>query len=500
MLLDNIAIVGGGTSGLVTALILRKTYPKLKIDLIESDKIGIVGVGEGSTEHWSNFTGFCDISTSQLIKETDATFKYGINFDNWNGDGKHYIQSVSSAFNVESQTNSKFVYSWIIANGGTPQDIVHEYVEQSLHRKPYWSINQFHFNTFKLNDFLHKLCVKRKINIVKAEIDSVTLKPNGDIDSLIDSNGQKLSYDFYIDSTGFNRLLLQKTLGVKWKSYNEYLPMNSAIAFPTERTETIPSWTLSRAMNAGWLWRIPTQERYGNGYVFDDRYIDFAGAKQEVEQLYGHKIDVAKEIKFDAGMLEQSWKRNCVAIGLSSSFVEPLEASAIGASIQQAFLFATAVASYIPNSDNTYAERVFNKENQELIENVVDFVALHYVVKRKDTPFWQSVQHLPKTDSLKEKLEIFQHKFPSKSDFENRRLMFKEANWILVMHGLGLISQDVAQRDIAIQPDHVVDSISNNITNITGQLIMDGDEAVDHRTALQWLIDNPEQGFYESDF
>jgi len=500
MLLDNIAIVGGGTSGLVTALILRKTYPKLKIDLIESDQIGIVGVGEGSTEHWSNFTGFCDISISQLIKETDATFKYGIKFDNWNGDGKHYMHSVSSAFNIESQTNSKFVYSWLIANGGTPQDIVHEYVGKSLHRKPYWSINQFHFNTFKLNEFLHKLCERRSINIIKAEIEYATLNEDGDIGGLKTSDGRTLSYDFYVDSTGFRRLLLKNTLGVQWKSYNKYLPMNSAIAFPTERTETIPSWTLSKALDSGWLWRIPTQNRYGNGYVFNDQFMDFDRAKQEVERLYGHEIVVAKQIKFDAGMLEQSWKNNCVAIGLSSSFVEPLEASAIGASIQQAFMFSTAVASYIPNSGNTYAERVFNKENQELVENIIDFVSLHYVVKRQDTDFWKSIQQLPKTDSLLEKLEIFKHKFPGKSDFENRRLMFKEANWILIMHGQGLIPQHVAQQDVNIQPSHVIDSINNNITNIIGPMGINDDQAVDHRTALQWLVDNPEQGFYESDF
>lgn len=497
MLLDNIAIVGGGTSGLVTALILRKTYPNLKIDLIESDKIGTVGVGEGSTEHWANFMQHCDINTSRLIKETDATFKYGINFDNWNGDGEHYIQSVSSSFNVESQTNSKFVYSWLIANGARPDQLVHDYIEKSLHRSPYWSINQFHFNTHKLNTFLHKLCERRNIGVIKAEIEQVSLTDDGSVKELLTSDGRKLAYEFYIDSTGFNRLLLHKTMNVEWQSYQKYLPMNSAIAFPTERTEVIPSWTLSKAMDAGWLWRIPTQERYGNGYVFDDRFLDFDGAKAEVERLYGYEVEVAKKIKFDAGKLERCWSKNCAAIGLSSSFVEPLEASAIGCSIQQAFLFTKLVASYVPNT--TYAERVYNQECDSMLENIIDFVALHYVVKRNDTPFWKSVQELPKTPGLEEKLEIFKHKFPSKSDFENRRLMFKEANWILVMHGLGILSKDVAQRDVDIQPKHIRESIAYNIENIMGPPVVDN-ELVDHRTALQWLLDNPEDGFYESDF
>lgn len=495
MLLNNIAIVGGGTSGLVTALILKKTYPNLKIDLIESDKIGIVGVGEGSTEHWASFMQHCNINTSRLIKETDATFKYGINFDNWNGDGEYYIQSVSSAFNVESQTNSKFVYSWLIANGAGPHDLIHPYVSKSLHRSPYWSINQFHFDTHKLNNYLHRLCEHRNINIVKAEISSVTLTESGEIDSLITTDQQTLTYDFYVDSTGFNRLLLHKTLGVEWQSYQKYLPMNSAIAFPTERTEDIPSWTLSKAMKAGWLWRIPTQERYGNGYVFDDRFINFEQAVQEVEELYGHSITVGKQIKFDAGKLAQCWSKNCAAIGLSSSFVEPLEASSIGCSIQQAFALTNLIASYVPG--NTYAERTYNAECNELLENIIDFVALHYRVKRNDTPFWQSVQNLPLTSSLEEKLEIFKHKFPSKSDFDNRRLMFKEANWILIMHGLGILSKDVAQRDVDIQPAHIRDAVAYNIENIMGPPIVDS-ELVSHRAALQWLLDNPEDGFNES--
>jgi tryptophan 7-halogenase len=487
MILNNLAIVGGGTSGLVTALILRKTYPKLKIDIIESDKIGIVGVGEGSTEHWQNFMHHCDISTSDLVANTDATFKYGINFDNWNGDGVNYIQSVSSAFNMESQSNSKFVYAWLISQGYGPEKLTHDYVQKSLHRKPYWSINQFHFNTFKLNQYLHDLCEKRDVGIIKTDIEQVVLAEDGSIAHLIDKEHRQHTYEFYVDSTGFHRLLLHKTLGVRWRSYNQYLPMNSAIAFPTERTDHIPSWTLAKALDAGWLWRIPTQNRYGNGYVFNDSFMTFEQAQDEVEQLYGHSVDIGKKIKFDAGCLEKSWVKNCAAIGLSSGFVEPLEASAIGCSIQQAFLLTTALNSYIPGSE--YSQRVFNQECDEIMENIFDFVALHYVVKRQDTDFWKSVQSLPRTDSLNEKLEIFKHNFPAKSDFENRRVMFKEANWILVMHGLGLITKEVAAREIQNQPEHLITSIPFNIKNIIEGM---PEDSVDHRTALQWLIDNPE--------
>jgi tryptophan halogenase len=488
MQIKNLAIIGGGTAGLITALILKKDYPKLKIDLIKSDKIGIVGVGEGSTEHWAIFMQHCDIKLHDLLLETDATFKYGINFINWQGDNKNYIQNVSSNFNIESQTGSKFVYSYLIANGASEKGLTHNYIEKSLHRKPYWGINQFHFNTFKLNDFLLKLCNSRGIAIISEEISEINLLEDGRIGKIKTFRNELLDYDFYVDSTGFHRLFLEKTLKVKWLSYGRYLPMNSAIAFPTEKTDNIDSFTISRAMNAGWLWRIPTQNRHGNGYVFNDNFINFDQAQTEVERLYGSPIQVAKKIKFDAGMLEKSWVKNCVAIGLSSSFVEPLEASSIGTSIQQAFLLGRLLNSYIPSS--TYCENIFNKNNKELVENIFDFIQLHYVTKRRDTDFWRSVEELIMTPGLEEKLDLYNYKMPSVSDFSNRQVLFKEANWILVMHGLGLIKKEIALKDLSEQPDHLLENLDHNIysvINLPKDVVL-----VDHRTALQWLIDNPE--------
>jgi len=494
MLLDNIAIVGGGTAGLVTALILRKTHPNLKIDLIESEKIGIVGVGEGSTEHWANFTGDCRISMSELITHTDCTFKYGINFSNWLGDGTNYIHNVSGNMNVETQTHSKIMYVYPISEGLGPKSLVMPYIEQNLHLEPFWGVNQFHFNTFKLNNYLHTICQERDIGVIRAEIEQVKLDETGAVDYLIDQEGNKLKYQFYIDSTGFHRLLLHKAMGVPWRSYNKYLPMNSAIAFPTEKKDDIPSWTLSKAMDSGWLWRIPTQERFGNGYVFQDSFMDFDQAQLEVEKLYGQKVEIAKKIKFDAGCLEKSWVKNCCAIGLSCSFIEPLEASSIGSSIQQAYYFSTAISSYIPGSTIDYAQRTFNKLSDELLENIVEFVQLHYMTPREDTDFWKSVKNLPKFPSLEEKLEIWKNKFPSVSEFPSRTVMFKESNYIVVLHGLGLISKEIAMKELLRQPKHVQDSIGINYKNMLQdiELRISKGKAFSHRQALQWLMDNPE--------
>ena len=483
MKIDNIAIVGGGTSGLVCALILRKTYPNLKIDILESESIGIVGVGEGTTEHWSSFMFHCEIDIKDLIKETDATFKYGINFVNWHGDGKNYIHSIENSFAIENETNYKYLLAYLTADKKNHNPLVYSHVEQSLHIQPFDAINQFHFDTFKLNKFLHSLCEKRNIGLINCKIKDTTLDNNGHIKSLISDDNREFRYDFYIDSSGFHKLLLNKTLNSKWISYQKYLPLNSAIAFRTERTEDIPSWTLSRAMRSGWLWRIPTQNSYGNGYVFNEDFISADQAVEEIEKLYEHKIEIAKHIKFDAGHLEKFWIKNCAAVGLSAGFVEPLEASAIGFSIQQSFLLAELLPMY--SCDTQYSKKIYNNQSTELMENIIDFVSLHYCTNRNDTNFWKFVKTLPKTNSFREKIELFNNSFPSSGHFKNRDLMFKEANWIYIMHGLGLISKSTAKRVVDLQSDDVKKTIIEELEHIFN--FVNSLEKTSHRKALNYI-------------
>lgn len=477
-----IAIVGGGTAGTVTALILRSYFSNVQIDLIESGEIGIIGVGEGSTEHWAKFMRSANINLKELFQETDATFKYGINFANWNGDNRSYIQSVSGEFNAQGPNNSKFIYANLIANNVDPLALVPPTTIKSELRENNYSINQFHFNTFKLNKFLHKKCAEANIRLIDAKLTDVLLTEDGSVKCLTSEDGRTFEYDFYVDSSGFAKVIMNKAMGIKWKSYAEYLPVNSAIAFPTERLEEIPAWTLSRSMKAGWLWRIPTQERFGNGYVFNDKFLDFEGAQKEVEELYGHPIEVAKKIKFEAGCLEKSWHKNCAAIGLSSSFIEPLEASSIGTSIQQAYVLAESLPMYVPG--NTMAEERFNRNSDIILENILDFVALHYKVKRNDTDFWKYVKTLPTPPGLEKLLEIYNHKFPSDVDFENKAVLFQAANYIIVMYGLGLIDPEVAKNEINNLPGIVKENINYHMPNF-----FKADwNAISHRQAINNLI------------
>lgn len=431
--MDNFIILGGGTAGLVTALILRKSFPQYPVTIIESSEIGIIGVGEGSTEHWSDFCRFCEIDKAELVRETDATLKKGIRFDNWNGDGKFYYHSIGGPF--WESTDQMLMPRAVMPLGINIEDIT---VDTNLvtHQGGIHSTNQYHFNTFKLNEYLHKKCSQRNINIVNAKIVDVKIKQDGDIQSIVSEDGMEYTASFFIDSTGFKRVLSSK-LGAKWVSYGKYLPMNHAIAFPTEDASNLVPHTLSRALSSGWNWRIPTQSRYGNGYVFCDDFINVEQAIAEVQSVYTEKVNVAKDIKFEAGRVDKFWINNCLSVGLSASFVEPLEASSIGNSILQAFGFCQMYQNWV---EDRKISAQYDKVFIECFDNIVDFVQLHYMTKRNDTPFWRELQHrMVKTDFMEQHLESFKRSLPAKTWFQGEWKMFSYANWTQVMFGLGML-------------------------------------------------------------
>jgi tryptophan halogenase len=222
--------------------------------------------------------------------------------------------------------------------------------------------------------------------------------------------------------------------------------MNHAIAFPTEDVTDLKPYTLSRALSSGWNWRISTQERYGNGYVFCDDFIDSTKAYDEVQSVYKEEVKVAKDIKFEAGRVDQFWINNCVTIGLSSAFVEPLEASSIGHTILQSFAAAqTAVRWFVDRS----GVETFNERMVDSFDNIVDFVQLHYITKRDDTPFWKEIQHkMVKTPFIEHNLETYKKSLPRQIDFSGQYLMFNANNWGQVMAGLELYDREHIKQEL----------------------------------------------------
>jgi flavin-dependent dehydrogenase len=457
---NSVLVVGGGTAGLVAAIILKK-HLNIKVDVVYSKNIGIIGVGEGSTEHFKQFMDFVNINQYDLIKNCDATYKSGIMFEGWNQD--NYLHCVSGNFNKKT-AQYHYVYAKQIAEKSSYMNssllwenkMNLEYVNKSN----VFPFNQFHFNTHKLNEYLINIARDLGISGFDDEIHDVILNDQGEIDSL-KGNAQTYSYDFYLDATGFKRILMNK-LGAKWNSYSKYLKMNSAVVFPTEDEDNYNVWTLAKAMDYGWMFKIPVWGRHGNGYIFDSNYISIDEAKKEVETLFGKKINFGKEFKFDPGALESVWIKNCCAVGLSGSFVEPLEATSIGTTIQQSFLLMHKLMNYDEKTIQKY-----NHSFNEIMENIRDFIVLHYITKKENTQFWKDVSRIELPDTLHSKLEIWKNKLPIADDFsgESNYTLFNSANYILVMHGLGLFDSNAIINEYNALQDFVKHDANNTIAN-----------------------------------
>lgn len=438
----NVAILGAGTAGLITALHLREKYPDASICIIKSKDIGIIGVGEGSTEHWDDFMRFVGINHLELIVETDATIKIGILFNDWNL-GTSYVHSVGN--HLTSGFNRLETFNHLYLDNNSQFSLSPEF-EKIFYKnnvalnpalKP---SNQYHFDTFKLNSYLTKICERRNIEIIDGIVQDVNLAENGDVESLSLANGDLIGASIFVDCSGFKRVIASK-VGCDWVSYSKYLPMNHAIAFPTEFEDpkVIEPYTTATALKAGWVWKIPTQTRYGNGYVFCDSYTTPDQALAEVSMHLGKNIETAaRDIKFEAGRVSSFWKNNVISIGLSSSFAEPLEAQSIGFTIIQARALLDHLDSWQCNRkiSNTYNELML-----AAFENIIDYLQLHYFTSRDDSQFWKE-RPFQITELNKDVLEIAGEGLVDPLLFEGRYLMFRGPNWYQILAGLNLISKD----------------------------------------------------------
>jgi len=445
-----ILVVGGGSAGLMAACLLKKRL-SFQVDVVKSEKIGAIGVGEGSTEHFAEFIGAMGVDPLTVIKECGATLKSGVMFEGWGK--KPYLHSIGGAYSLKAGQYN-YIYAKLISEGAdnlSPNYFWENKVENDL------SFYQYHFNTFKLNDFLINLASSEGVGFFEDEILDVQVDSSGNIKKLRGEK-QEYEYDFYIDCTGFKKLLIGK-LGAKWISFKEYLPMKAAIVFMTPDEDEYNLWSLAKTMKYGWLFRTPVWGRHGNGYIFDSDFVGEEGAKKEIEELFGTEIEIGKKFSFDPGYLDKTWINNCVAIGLSSSFVEPLEASSIGASIQQAFLLVHNISNYNQKSIDSY-----NKSVKDIVLNIRDFLALHYLVDKDDSSFWESLKDLPIPDSLQNRLDVWKQRLPIKEDFSDLSdyILFKDQHFLMILNGLKILDLDKVKKEyMSLTPElrHVADSV-----------------------------------------
>lgn len=445
--MNSICILGGGTAGYITALILKKRFPFLNIKVIKSDQIGIIGVGEGSTPHFDHFIKFCDISHEEIIKYCGATLKASIMFKDW-GD-KHYNNAVDTSIlpnlmQLKIKLLQKFVDKVSPVSIG-PIEHLNKCLEYD-NPKP---VFQFHFDTHKLNEFLKVKSIQRNIEVVDDIITDLEFSDSRELKCLQGAATHKA--DFFIDATGFKKFIFNH-LNYNWVKVNKWLTLNKALVYRTEKNEVPNLWTEAKAMDSGWKFQIPLLERQGNGYIFDSNYTSIEVVHQELELYDSVPRLNPRVISFEAGYLDKCWINNCYATGLTSNFFEPMEASSIALTVNQAFVLCNNLINYSP----AIIDRV-NKQITRMFENNRDFLILHYLTKKTNTRFWIDRANMELPDSLAAKLELSKNRFLIEDDFseDGDYALWKEHHYMLVMYGLGMLSSDMLERQYDALPDQV---------------------------------------------
>lgn len=486
----SIIVAGAGTAGLTSALIIKNTFPHYDVKIVYSDKIGIVGVGEGSTEHWRWFQEYCGIHPDEMVKYCDITHKYGIKFEGWTTHTPSYIHSVATtgvsalsflaSYNLMLE-NNKLLTNTLSWRGLLQDNILDQQDEDGIDRS-HFGTNQYHFDTFKLNSFLKQRCDIAGIGLIEGEIQKVNLDSHGYISNIkISSINSLLSADLYVDASGFSRVLSSKMNNIEFNSFRKYLPCDSAIVFQTDSDPSgkIHPYTRAIAMNAGWMWEIPTQSRRGNGYVFSSDYISEEEALREAEEFHGIKIDNHRLINYRSGYYSAAWQKNCVAIGLSNNFIEPLEATTISIGIQQAKL----LCSYLPTWTNSskYIETEYNRIHKSIMENAVSMIALHYMSDREDTPMWRDQKKAEKPQLLKRLLNIWSERLPESHDIDFSGFeLFAIPHLWHVAQGQGVLNPDLASVALDAYGSRlpVVENLNNLMSGYLSAKVIDHAEAL----------------------
>ena len=446
----NVVILGGGTAGWMAAAALSSMLPRTRcnVRLIESEEIGIVGVGEATLPHMKNFNDAIGVDEVQMMKATQAAFKLGIEFVDWGFKGSSYVHP----FGVHGPpaTGLAFQHRWLRAlqNGsaGPIEDYSFAIVAARRNRFDFPAKNPelisstysyaYHFDAGLYAGFLRSFAEPLGVQRTEGKVKDVGLDPEtGDIVSLTLESGEKIAGDFFIDCSGFRSLLLGSELEVDWEDWAQWLPCDRAFAVPSERSGDLTPYTRSTAREAGWQWRIPLQHRTGNGYVFSSSFIgDDEAAASLLSNLDSPALAEPRMLKFRAGRRLVNWRRNCVALGLASGFLEPLESTSIYL-VQIAIMHFLQLIPTERRFDSALADE-FNRKMDVEYERIRDFLILHYKLNsRDDAEIWKYCRDMPVPGSLTEKVELFRH---SGHIEQYKDGLFTPPSWLSVFLGQGL--------------------------------------------------------------
>ena len=461
--MNKICVLGGGSAGWMTALFLRKKFSDCQITLIESSTIGILGAGEGTTPNIFTFLDSIGIPVSDIIKHCNGTIKNGIKFTGWNNTGNSYFHPFADIGNFDisvmnppgNLAKTSLAHAFYISKEYSLDDLslssiasnnnlVRYSVSTKLLNKSSNSILHFdrygdhalHFDARLLAAHLKKVAKARGVKHIEEDVKDVLLK-DGYVSELLLENGSKIQTNFLFDCSGFSRKVIGNKFNAEYQSYSDRLPVNRAVPFFIETNE-LPPFTEAIAMEYGWVWKIPVQGRFGCGYVFDNSYIDEDAAIEEIKNKFGTNIDIRKAFKFNAGSYKTPWIKNCVALGLSSGFMEPLEATSLMVLIQSLQKFYDNSAGMFYRDQNFIDD--YNSFVSDLNEEVVDFIQAHYLCDRTTSKFWVDFKNKNNISSYLQKVITGTKNKPL--DFTKGNL-FNVINWYSILNGTNQLNKEV---------------------------------------------------------
>ncbi|WP_372870883.1 tryptophan halogenase family protein [Shewanella sp.] len=484
--IKSMLIVGGGSAGWMSAALLARVFKgRLAITLVESSEVGTIGVGEASIPPLTLFNQALGIDEAEFLRRTQGSIKLGIEFQGWGDKHSCYMHAFGAmgkdlglipfyqlwlkdraekgasaqshtdfwrySFNSQAAKANRFAPMAQI-NGTPLQGLTHAY----------------HFDAGLYGEYLKDFSTALGVKRIEGHIAAVNLEQGHDeprIASVTLKTGETLSADFYIDCSGMRALLIEEALGAGFDDYSALLPCNRAIAIPSERTEPLRPYTQSIAFEAGWRWRIPLNHRTGNGVVYSSEFMSDDEAETKLlEGLDGKALGEPRRIRFTTGRRKRQWAGNCVAIGLSSGFLEPLESTSIHL-VQSALM---RLVRFFPATTDFEASREsFNRDSKQELEEIRDFILLHYVLNRRDEPFWRARTAVALPESLASRMALFTE---NGSLERHSDALFSELAWQQVLLGQGLSPKTYAPIADTVASAQIAEYL-NNIARIQQQAL-----------------------------
>jgi hypothetical protein len=491
-----IIIVGGGSAGWMTALMYGEALIKtgVEITVLESPLVGVIGVGEGSTPVLKRFFDNLGIPEAEWMPECNATYKCGITFDKWSTKPRYesyfhqfatmvdnltlpnFIQNVNARMrgaDVDARPNRFFLSSRLSEDCLAPKP---------AHNFPFFTTYGYHFDAMLLGKFLHKKAAALGVKHQSCHVTHAELTEQGDIAAVVTREGERLAADFFIDCSGFSALLIDKALKTPFVSYADNLFNDAAIAMPTAIGARIPSQTVSTAMKFGWAWTIPLTNRFGNGYVYSSSFVSADQAETELRAKLGalESDTEARHLKMKLGRVEKHWNRNCLAVGLSQGFLEPLEATALYLTQMTAAIFLL----FLEKGDfSEQAHDIYNREIHSYFDGHRDYIVAHYKTNsRIDTEYWRAnAANLDGvSDSLKQVFTTWINGEDLAAEIRRQDIerYYPIASWYALLGGMGMYpalerSAAPAAEDPLAAMDDFMQRCALNFT--------------DHRTTLERL-------------